>query len=157
MQNKNYLSLFVWIISLNVISSLTSSLTQSETRDWYGVINRSSLTPPNYLFPIVWTILYCAIGVSGWFIWRLGSFYYTRLIKILYMTQLILNWSWSPLFFYYHLTGIAFFVLICMDILVAALIWISYSRLKPVSILTIPYWIWILFATYLNFYIWWYN
>ena len=78
-------------------------------------------------------------------------------IKTLYVTQLILNWSWTPLFFGFHLTGLSLVVLGVMDILVGTLIWLAYWKMRAVSLLMIPYLSWILFATYLNFYIWQYN
>jgi benzodiazapine receptor len=124
---------------------------------WYSTLHRSPLTPPNYVFPIAWTILYGIIGACGFLIWRAPSSPELNIIKILYVNQLILNWSWTPLFFHYHLTGISLIVLGAMDILVSILIWLAYPKIREVSLLMIPYLLWILFATYLNFYIWWYN
>lgn len=154
---KSYLSLIVWIAALILIGSSIGLLTKSEINTWYSTLNRSQLTPPNYLFPIAWTSLYTLIAICGWLIWRASSFPKLRLIKILYVSQLILNWSWTPLFFHYHLTGLSLVVLGTMDILVGAVIWLSYARIRTVSFLMIPYLLWILFASYLNFYIWQYN
>ena len=157
MQNKNHLSLIIWIAALIAIGSIIGSLTKPEICTWYSILNRSSLTPPNYVFPIAWTILYGAIGACGWLILRTPSFSQLRAIKALYVIQLVLNWSWMPLFFYYHLTGISLIILGVMDILVGMLIWLAYRKISPVSLLMIPYLLWILFASYLNFYIWQYN
>lgn len=151
--NKNYLSLIIWISALIAIGAIIGSLTKQEISVWYGTLNRSSLTPPNYVFPLAWTILYGAIGTCGWLIWSIASFYRLSVIKILYVIQLILNWSWTPLFFRYHLTGFALLVLMSMDILVGMIIWLAYPKLRSVSLLMLPYLLWILFATYLNFYI----
>jgi tryptophan-rich sensory protein len=155
--NKTHLSLIIWILALIVIGGAIGSLTKPEISTWYSTLNRSTLTPPNYIFPIAWTILYGIIGASGWLIWRPQAFPKLSVIKTLYVTQLILNWSWTPLFFHYHLTGLSLVVLVAMDILVCALICIAYRRMRAVSLLMIPYLSWILFASYLNFYIWWYN
>lgn len=157
MQNKNLFSLIIWIIVLIAIGALIGSLTKPEISTWYSELNRSTLTPANYVFPIAWTILYGMLGVCGWLIWRESSYTKAPLIKILYVTQLILNWSWTPLFFHYHLTGFSLVVLGLMDILVCSLIFLAYRKTKVVSLLMIPYLLWILFASYLNFYIWWYN
>ncbi len=156
-ENKNYLSLLIWIVALIAIGSVIGSLTKPEISTWYSTLNRSTLTPPNYVFPVAWTILYGIIGACGCLIWRASSFPKHTAIKTLYVTQLILNWSWTPLFFLYHLTGLSLVVLISMDILVCALIWLAYRKMKAVSLLMIPYLSWILFASYLNFYIWWHN
>jgi translocator protein len=157
MQNKNHLSLIIWIVALIAIGWIIGSLTKPEISAWYSTLNRSSITPPNYVFPVAWTILYGAIGACGWLIWRKPSFPKLSIIKTLYVIQLILNWSWTPLFFHYHLTGLSLIVLGAMDILVGTLSFLAYVKIRAVSLLMIPYLFWILFASYLSFYIWWYN
>ena len=154
---KTYLFLPIWIVALIAIGGFIGSLTKPEISTWYSTLHRSTLTPPNYVFPIAWTILYGIIGACGWLIWRKSSFPRLSIIKTLYVIQLILNWSWTPLFFHYHLTGLSLIVLVAMDILVTMIIWLSYQKMKVISLLMIPYLSWILFASYLNFYIWQYN
>lgn len=151
---KNHLSLIIWIVAMIAIGGIIGSLTKPEISTWYSALHRSNLTPPNYVFPIAWTILYGIIGACGWLIWRPQAFPKFTTIKTLYVAQLILNWSWTPLFFHYHLTGLSLLVLGLMDILVCALICLAYRKIKVVSLLMIPYLSWILFASYLNFYIW---
>jgi translocator protein len=152
-ENKTYLFLIIWIVALIAIGGVIGSLTKPEISIWYSTLNRSTLTPPNYVFPIAWTILYGVIGACGSLIWRPQAFPKMSVIKTLYVTQLILNWSWTPFFFHYHLTGLSLVVLVAMDILVARIIWLSYRKIRLVSVLMMPYLLWILFATYLNFYI----
>lgn len=62
MQNKNYFSLIIWIVALITIGGVIGSLTKPEISTWYSTLNRSNLTPPNYVFPVAWTILYGIIG-----------------------------------------------------------------------------------------------
>ena len=156
-KNTEYLSLGLWVSGLLVISSVLGTLTRSNIDSWYTTLNRSVLTPPSYVFPIAWTLLYIMIAFSGWTLWRTQSFAKLILIKRLYIMQLLLNWSWSPLFFYYHLTGISLVSLVAMDVSVALIVYFSYAKIRSVSMLMLPYLGWILFATYLNFYIWQYN
>jgi benzodiazapine receptor len=155
--NKNYIALTLWVSLLIAMGSVIGSLTKQEISTWYATLNRSPLTPPNYIFPITWTILYIIIGICGWLIWLGPSGTQLKTIKTLYIIQLIFNWIWSPLFFSYHLTGLSLVVVSFMDILVGTLIWLAYPKIRLVSLLMIPYLLWILFASYLNFYIWWYN
>jgi benzodiazapine receptor len=150
-------TIIIWIIALIAIGGAIGSLTKPEISSWYSTLHRSTLTPPNYVFPVAWTILYGMIGAAGFLIWSASAFSGLSIIKSLYVTQLILNWSWTPLFFHYHLTGISLVVLGLMDILVGTIIWLAYRRMTAASLLLIPYMSWILFATYLNFYIWLYN
>lgn len=149
-------SLIMWIAALIAIGSMIGLLTKPAISTWYSTLIRSPLTPPNNVFPIAWTILYTLIGFCGWRIWSSASFSRLRVIKVLYIIQLVLNWSWTPLFFHYHLTGFSLLVLIAMDTVVGMLIYLAYA-IKPVSLLMFFYLCWILFATYLNFYIWQYN
>ena len=154
---KTYLSLIIWIVVLIAIGGVIGSLTKPEINSWYSTLNRSTLTPPNYVFPVAWTILYGIIGACGWLIWHPQAFPKLSIIKTLYVAQLILNWSWTPLFFHYHLTGLSLVVLVVMDSLVGAISCLAYQKIRTVSLLMIPYLSWILFASYLNFYIWQYN
>ena len=144
-------------MALMSIGSAIGNLTKSGIDTWYHTLNRSALTPPNYVFGIAWSILYFMIALSGWLIWKLDSRSNLQLIKRLYIAQLILNWSWSPLFFGYRLTGVAFFCLVMIVVLVAILIVKLRKTSTAASVLLMPYLLWLLFAGHLNFYIWWYN
>ena len=73
-ENKSKLSLIIWIVALIAIGGVIGSFTKPETSTWYSALHRSTVTPPNYVFPIAWTILYGIIGVCGWLIWRASSF-----------------------------------------------------------------------------------
>lgn len=156
-QYKSFFSLSLWVLALILTGSIIGSLTQPEVKVWYSTLKRSSLTPPDAVFPIVWAILYGMIGACGWVIWREAPSKTLRTLKGLYITQLILNWSWTPIFFHYHMIGLSVGVIVAMNITVGMLIYHTYSKVKAVSLLLLPYFFWILFASYLNFYIWWYN
>lgn len=156
-ENKHYIYLVIWITSLIFIGSIIGSFTRDEINTWYQTLNRSPLTPPNYIFPIAWTILYVMIAISGWMIWQAKQLLQLRSLKNLYLIQLILNWCWTPLFFKYHLTGLALICLLLIIIFVALLIFKSYQSIKTVAFLLIPYLLWLLFAGYLNLHIFIYN
>lgn len=155
-QRKRYLSLLIWVFSLILIGAIIGNLTKNGVDTWYATLNRSPLTPPNYVFGVVWTILYAMIGISGWSIWN-NTTKNLALIKKLYIGQLVLNWSWTPLFFYYHLQGYALICLILIVITVTATMVTTHRTIRMVSLLFAPYLLWLLFATYLNLYIWLYN
>lgn len=156
-KNTIYFSLFLWISALIAVGSIIGSLTKPEISTWYSNLNRSALTPPNYVFPVAWTILYGIIGACGCIFWRVPSFSYLKFIKSLYVIQLVLNWIWTPLFFRYHSTGLSLLALVVMDIIVSMIIYLAYPKVKSVSLFMTPYLLWILFASYLNFYIWLHN
>lgn len=156
-RDKKYLLLVIWILSFLAIGAVIGNLTQASIDTWYNTLNRSSLTPPNHVFGIVWTILYIMIATSGWSIWCDSQNDDLALTKKIYIIQMIFNWLWSPLFFIFHFTGLSLILLILIVLLVLIVFFKSYSKNKIASFLLLPYLLWLCFAGYLNFYIWQYN
>lgn len=68
--NKPHYSLIAWIVALIAIGGAIGFLTKPEISTWYSALNRSSLTPPNGVFPVAWTLLYGIIGACDWLTWR---------------------------------------------------------------------------------------
>lgn len=151
---KCYISLILWVISLLFISSMIGLFSRESIDTWYKSLDRSPLTPPDAVFGITWTILYTLIAAAGWFLWKEKA---SNLLKGLFALQLGLNWIWMPLFFGYHLTGHSLFTIILLVVTVGSITVLSYKKLPTVSWLLSPYFIWILFASYLNAYIWLFN
>lgn len=130
----------------------------SETNEeWYNSLNTSPLTPPNYLFGIVWPILYVMIIISGivYFIQPQTNLF-TIAISI-YVLQWILNIVWSPLFFKYRQITASFIVITLLLVVIGINISIFGETSILSAILLVPYFIWVLFASYLNGYIWYNN
>ena len=121
---------------------------------WYEGLQRAPWSPPNYAFPIVWTILYAFIAIAGWLIFSSDD----RAAKSLWITQLVLNAAWSWLFFGEHWVGIALLdiaLLVCCTFLLIVVCW--RGSLRTASWLLLPYLLWVSLATTLNLYIWLYN
>lgn len=154
---KKYASLVGWIFGLLGASSLLSVLTKNNISSWYLDLNRSLLTPPNYVFGYVWTVLYTMIGIAGWIIWRAPETEEIHSIKKVFIIQLILNWCWTPLFFGLHLTGVALACLVGLVVTTALIILKTHKQLTYVTFLLLPYLCWLLLATHLNWYIWQFN
>ncbi len=122
---------------------------------WYNSLSKPFLSPPASVFRPVWSILYILIIAS----FILYALKHSELDKIkgyiFFGLQMILNGLWSPIFFYFQNMFLAFICIILMDIFVILTIKEFYKISKPAGLLLIPYLVWILFATYLNFgYIW---
>lgn len=115
----------------------------------YDSLNKPMFSPPKILFPIAWTILYILMGVS------FGILSEKKVIdsksKFIYYLQLFVNALWSIFFFIFKLRLFSFIWIILLDILVILMIIQFYKKDKLAGILQIPYLIWILFASYLNF------
>lgn len=123
--------------------------------DWYNQIKKSPLNPPPIVFQTVWPILYMFMIIS--FIVYFASFpgknVWLSLGMIFFITQLVLNLLWSPIFFYYHNVWLALMIIIIMIVFVVLTI-IQFINVNTLSgLILVPYVIWLLFALYLNFYI----
>lgn len=100
-----------WIIVFELISAAIGFSTSSGMYPWYIDLKKSSLTPPGYVFSIVWPLLYCSLAILGYLLYRKRKNSGIDKLFKLYWVQMILNWLWSPIFFNLHLTGIALFIL----------------------------------------------
>ena len=114
----------------------------------YGDIIKPPLSPPSYIFPIVWTILYILMGIS-YFIATKDNGNDKELNQI-YILQLLVNFFWPIIFFVLKMYFTAFFWIILLLILVIYMIKELLKNNKISGYLQIPYFIWLLFATYLN-------
>lgn len=118
--------------------------------NWYQNLNQPPLTPPAWIFPPVWTILYLSMGIALFLYARKKTDQNKSWGYVLFFTQLLTNFAWSPTFFGLKNVGLALALVILMDILVLFNI-IEFSKVSKSSArILIPYFIWILFATYLN-------
>lgn len=125
------------------------------TRNNVGLYNQlivPEVAPPNYVFPIVWAILYVLMGIAAYLIFISDS-PYKRLALSLYAVQLFLNFIWSPIFFNLQMFLLALVILILLLIVLFYLIFVAYKVNPKAAYLLIPYFLWVIFATYLNFYI----
>lgn len=114
----------------------------------YNYLVNPPLSPPSYLFPVVWNILYLLIGIS-YYIYRKNNNDDSLTIKLYYI-QLILNYLWSIIFFTLKLRTLAVIWIIVLAITVIYLIIRFYKEERTIFYLFIPYILWVLFATYLN-------
>lgn len=123
----------------------------------YAALEKPPLSPPGLVFPIVWSILYLLMGISCYLVYDTPhSSARTRALQI-YAVQLAVNLIWPFLFFRREAFLAAFAWIILLDVLVTAMI-VSFHHVRPrAAYLQIPYLIWILFASYLNFGVWFLN
>lgn len=118
---------------------------------WYLNLKKSNLTPPNYIFSIIWTILYFTIILSIYI--YINSKNYNILGIILFIIQLLLNLSWSSIFFKYKKLYESYNIMILLYIF-TFLTYLNFKKVnKYAANLLIPYIIWLSFALYLNYYI----
>lgn len=151
---RKSITLITWILALQLIGFALGMMTESNLVSWYQTLPKSSLTPPGVVFAIVWPILYVLIAIVGFIVWENRHHPKYKLLLKLFVIQLILNWLWTPLFFQFHLVGVSFFWLLALVVVVGTLIYKANSVEFKISLILFPYFIWLLFAAYLNGYIW---
>lgn len=135
----------------------TASYFQSESiLNWYPTLNKPSLTPPNMVFPIAWSIIYLCMGISIGLLWNVQTVRRKIIIR-LFGLQLLFNFTWSIFFFYFRSPLLGFANILLLDVFVIYYMIESYPVKKTSSWLFVPYVLWLLFATYLNGYILIYN
>lgn len=117
---------------------------------WYKTLTHPPLTPPAWVFAPAWAILYLLIFLS-FIAYGLKPYNGSKSWGFaLFFIQMFLNLLWSPIFFYFHNIGLALAIVVVMDILVILNIIEFYKVSKTSAFLLIPYFLWILFASYLN-------
>ena len=136
-----------------------SALFTSGNMDIYKEIVKPPLSPPSIVFPIVWTILFTLMGISAAMIYNNNSA--TRLERdsalLTYGVSLVFNFFWSIIFFNLQMYLFAFIWLLALLYFIIKTIIKYYKIDKTAAYLQIPYLIWVTFAGYLNFAIWYLN
>ena len=144
--------LFVVVLALAVSGAAGAAARAG--MDAYDLLTKPPATPPDRLFPVVWTLLYLLMGIAMGRVWRAGSGSARRQAAALWCVQLGVNGFWPVVFFLWQEHGAAFFLLAGLIALVLAMS-AQFSRRDPEAAwLCAPYLLWLLFAAYLNLGVW---
>ena len=146
-KNQKLLGICVIIPLLTGILSGWLSRTSMET---YNGLAKPFLSPPAWVFPVVWTLLYIAMGVASYLVIQNGTTNAERAI-MLYIAQLVFNFCWPLIFFNLEWYFVAFLWLLVLWGLILAM-YIEFDKInKKAGWLILPYLAWVTFAAYLNF------
>lgn len=121
-------------------------------------VNQPPLSPPAWLFPVVWTILYTLMGISSYWIMTSGA-KEEEIYKAmsLYWYQLAVNFLWPTFFFNFRWYLFSFLWLVLLWVLVLVMILRFWRIDRRAAWINVPYLVWLTFAGYLNLGIWWLN
>ena len=154
MKKEDWKVYLFWIALCEAVGLLSGLLSMEGMAIYNATVSKPPLTPPAWVFPVVWTILYALMGISAarvslsppskWRSWGLNTF----------TAQLIVNFFWSLFFFNAQAFGFAFLWLILLWALVFVTIWLFWKVDRIAAWLMIPYLIWLTFAAYLNAMVW---
>lgn len=132
------------------VGSVASYLT-ANAMEIYGSMNTPPFSPPGWIFPVVWTILYVLMGIASYRIYRLDDTDRdVRKALAFYLIQLGMNFFWPVLFFRFSLYFFSFIWLLLLIIILLYTINL-FKKLDPVAAyIMIPYFFWVVFAAFLN-------
>lgn len=152
--NSDWLALAFFLILSFGAAFIGGLFTSASVDGWYRTLPKPAWTPPSWLFGPVWTLLYLAMAIAAWLVWRQRSSSNVTAALALFFVQLVLNAAWSAVFFGLQNIGLALVNIVLLWCAIAATV-IAFWRINATSgWLFVPYIFWVTFATALNFAIW---
>ena len=140
-------------------TSAVGALASVNAGSFYAELSRPAWAPPGWLFGPVWSVLFLFMAIAVWLVWRspqpaAAHRAAKRAAMGLFASQLAANALWSWLFFGWRLGAIAFVEVLLLWLLIACTL-ISFWRVsRPAGLLMLPYWLWVTFASALNWSLW---
>jgi len=148
---ENWKVLLICLFAVYVVAFAGSLFTSSGANSsWYMSI-KPTITPPNFIFPIAWNVLFFLIALSLYFSWIGAKKKQKMQIALVFGINFFLNVLWSILFFGLKRANIAFFELIVLWISILSMIFVTWNINKKSAMLLVPYAFWVGFAGILNF------
>ena len=145
---KNFLYCFVPVAVAMVLGAYFNN---EAIGSWYQTLQKPVLTPPDYVFPIVWNIIYLMIIVSFFLAFKsLTSSQEISVTKKYFFGQLILHVLWTFSFFYLGQAALGVLIIILLDSTVLYNIFWFWNKKRISAWLLVPYYCWLLLATWLN-------
>ena len=133
-----------------VAAGIGSIATSANIPTWYADLEKPFFNPPNWLFGPVWTLLYALMGISLYLVWTARYKKSKQLAFIMFGVQLLLNTTWSLVFFGLHSPWAGLAVIILLLAGIFATIRLFWPISKTAAYILIPYATWVTFATVLN-------
>ena len=145
-------------IAIPVLTGLLAGFLTRNGVEIFATVQKPPLSPPAWLFPVVWTILYVLMGIASYLVLQQGpDRVEVEMAFRTYFWQLFFNFVWPILFFNFQNYLVSLIWLIIMWILILITIFRFYKCNRLAAYIMIPYLLWTTFAGYLNFGIFWLN
>jgi tryptophan-rich sensory protein len=150
---RQTIALAVIVLIVMLAAGLGGLFTGRSVSTWYRTLSRPDWTPPDWLFGPVWTVLYLAMAVAAWMVWRRGTPAAAAAMAA-FAVQLAFNVAWSALFFGLRSPAFAMLDIVLLWLAIAATIACFLRVSIPAGLIMLPYLAWVTFAAALNFAIW---
>lgn len=149
--NRFSIGKLIFAVAIPLIVGGASAALSSKGMAMYGTMDKPPLSPPAWLFSVAWTILYIMMGLASYFVIMsdvdTGN---KKLVIILYVIQLAMNFMWSIVFFNWGMYLFAFIWLMIMWCIVIVCAICAHNVSRVAAWLLVPYILWLTFAAYLN-------
>lgn len=146
-----YFRLVLAIVCCELAGLLATPITTSSIPTWYASLEKPFFSPPNWVFGPVWTLLYLLMGGAVWLIWEHHRETKEGRSAIqLFWIQLVLNFSWSIIFFGLRSPLLALIEIVILWVIIFMTMKKFYGLNKTAGYLLVPYLAWVSFATLLN-------
>jgi len=132
------------------VAALGAMATTPNIPGWYASLNKPPFTPPNYVFPVVWNILYALMAISLWRLWEAAAGSARTRAITRFLIQLVVNLAWSFIFFGAKAIGAGLITILMLDALVIWTICAAWKVDRFAAALLLPYLLWIGYATALS-------
>ena len=149
----NWGLLIIFIIVCNLIGAIGTIWTASDG-SWYKGINKPSFNPPSWIFGPVWTLLFTLMGISLYLVWTSPSSNIKLIALTLFVIQFLFNIAWSYLFFGLNKPLWSFIEILVLLVFILITTFYFIKVNKTAGYLLIPYFLWVSFASFLNYSIW---
>jgi len=149
-KKRIFLTFLISFLIVSATAFIGSLFTGANTKSQWYYENRPSFTPPNFVFPIAWTILFTLIAVSMALSWISARPSQKSKVAFGYGLNLFLNMMWSFLFFFMRLPRVALVGIVLLWCSIWWLVVFNWRISRAASWLIAPYLIWVTFATFLN-------
>ena len=145
--------LAAWL-AVTYAAAAIGGLASTGSQAFYQRLDQPDWSPPAWLFAPVWSVLYTAMALGAWLVWRERGFRRAGAALTLYLVQLAVNAVWTWLFFAWRRGGLAFVDILLLAVLIAVTI-VLFGRVRVVAAaLLVPYLAWVVYATMLTYAVW---
>jgi len=141
----------VWLVFFGLVFAAACSGAVFKPGHWYDDMRKPWWNPPNWAFPVVWSILYIMIAVAGVLVWRAEGF---GTAMTFWGVQLVLNALWSALFFGMKRMDLAFYEVVGLWLSITGFIVTAWPVSQVAALLFVPYLAWVTTAAALNLTVW---
>ena len=147
-------ALFAFVAICLTIGAIGGAVTSTSVATWYQSLHKPPFNPPDWVFGPVWTVLYIAMAVAAWRVWRRLGFGGARHALTLFAIQLLLNFAWTVLFFGFQQIGLALVEIVVLFAFIVATAVAFWRADSTAGLLFVPYVGWVGFAALLNAFLW---